>query len=206
MANLMRGEADLRPSATAIADPVPLALRAPASPDDLPAIMAIERMPGFDRQVGRSEEAEHRAMLASPTFAYRLGFGAGVEAFAILGGVGDPHRNLYLKRVAVARPGEGIGTAFLGLVVDEAFGRLGAERFYLDCFADNARAQRLTPSSASPATASAQGLPLARRDADGPRPDGAAQERVGAAVAVARGQACSWPEQGEDSPVIFTLM
>ncbi len=132
----------MRPSATAIADPAPLALRA-ASPDDLIAIMAIERMPGFERQVGRSEEAEHRAMLASPTFAYRLGVGAGgaVEAFAILRGLGDPHRNLYLKRVAVRRPGEGVGTAFLSLVVDEAFGRLGAERFYLDCFADNARAQ-----------------------------------------------------------------
>jgi ribosomal protein S18 acetylase RimI-like enzyme len=132
----------LRPSATAIADPAPLALRA-ASPDDLIAIMAIERLPGFERQVGRSEEAEHRAMLASPTFAYRLGVGAGgaIEAFAILSGLGDPHRNLYLKRVAVVRPGEGLGTAFLRLVVGEAFGRLGAERFHLDCFADNARAQ-----------------------------------------------------------------
>jgi ribosomal protein S18 acetylase RimI-like enzyme len=132
----------LRPTATAIADPPPLALRV-ASPDDLIAIMSIERMPGFERQVGRSEEAEHRAMLASPAFAYRLGVGAdgAVEAFAILRGLGDPHRNLYLKRVAVVRPGEGVGTAFLRLVVGEAFGRLGAERFYLDCFADNARAQ-----------------------------------------------------------------
>jgi diamine N-acetyltransferase len=132
----------LRPSATAIADPAPLSLRA-ASSDDLPAIMAIERMPGFERQVGRSEEAEHRAMLASPAFAYRLGIdpGGAVEAFAILSGLGDRHRNLYLKRVAVRRPGEGVGTAFLSLVVDEAFGRLGAERFSLDCFADNARAQ-----------------------------------------------------------------
>jgi hypothetical protein len=89
----MRSEADLRPSPTVIADPAPLALRS-ASPDDLPAIMAIERMPGFERQVGRSEEAEHHAMMASPTFAYRLGVGAGgaVEAFAILRGLGDPPR------------------------------------------------------------------------------------------------------------------
>ena len=35
-----------------------------------------------------------------------------------------------------------LGTAFLGLVLNEAFGSMGAERFYLDCFADNARAQR----------------------------------------------------------------
>jgi RimJ/RimL family protein N-acetyltransferase len=64
-----------------------------------------------------------------------------VEAFAILRGLGDPHLNLYLKRIAVARPGEGVGAAFLSLVLDEAFGPMGAERFYLDCFADNARAQ-----------------------------------------------------------------
>jgi ribosomal protein S18 acetylase RimI-like enzyme len=64
-----------------------------------------------------------------------------VEAFAILRGLGDPHLNLYLKRVAVARPDQGLGTAFLSLLFDEAFGPM-AERFYLDCFADNARAQR----------------------------------------------------------------
>jgi RimJ/RimL family protein N-acetyltransferase len=50
--------------------------------------------------------------------------------------------NLYLKRIAVAHPGKGVGTVFLGLVLDEAFGRIGAERFHLDCFADNLRAQR----------------------------------------------------------------
>jgi RimJ/RimL family protein N-acetyltransferase len=50
--------------------------------------------------------------------------------------------NLYLRRVAVARPDQGLGTAFLSLVLDEAFGPMGAERFHLDCFADNLRAQR----------------------------------------------------------------
>ena len=50
--------------------------------------------------------------------------------------------NLYLKRIAVARPGQGLGTAFLSLVLDEAFGPMGAERFHLDCFADKLRAQR----------------------------------------------------------------
>ena len=83
-------------------------------------------------------------MLSSPSHAYRLGVGESgvVEAFAILRGLGDPHANLYLKRIAVARPGQGVGTAFLSLVLDEAFGPMGAERFHLDCFADNVRAQR----------------------------------------------------------------
>ena len=106
--------------------------------------MAIERSPDYERYVARSEEEEHRAMLSSPSHAYRVGVGQSgeIEAFAILRGLGDPHLNLYLKRIAVARPGLGVGTAFLGLVLDEAFGPLGAERFHLDCFADNFRAQR----------------------------------------------------------------
>jgi diamine N-acetyltransferase len=115
----------------------------PAGPDDVAAIMGIERRPGFEALVGRSAEADHRAMLARAGFAYRLGIGAGGQAvaFAILSGLGDPHGNLYLKRVAAVRPGEGIGTAFLARVIDEAFETLGAWRFHLDCFAGNARAQ-----------------------------------------------------------------
>ncbi|RBP03779.1 acetyltransferase (GNAT) family protein [Roseiarcus fermentans] len=124
------------------APPEPATVR-PAGPDDVAAIMGLERGPGFDAFVGRSAEPEHRAMMADPGFAYRLGLardGAAV-AFAILSGLGDPHGNLYLKRVAAIRPGEGIGTAFLARVLDEAFGSLGAWRFHLDCFAHNRRAQ-----------------------------------------------------------------
>jgi len=106
--------------------------------------MAIERSPDYELYVARSDEDGHRAMLASASHAYRVGIGqsGAVEAFAVLRGLGDPHLNLYLQRIAVARPGQGLGTAFLGLVLDEAFGSLGAERFHLDCFADNLRAQR----------------------------------------------------------------
>jgi RimJ/RimL family protein N-acetyltransferase len=124
-------------------NPLPLTLR-PAEFADISAVMAIERLPDYDRYVARSDEEGHREMLASPSHAYRLGVAAtgAVTAFAILRGLGDPHANLYLKRIAVAHPGQGLGTAFLGLVLDEAFGQLGAERFHLDCFADNVRAQR----------------------------------------------------------------
>jgi RimJ/RimL family protein N-acetyltransferase len=124
-------------------NPYRLTLR-PAAFADIGAVMAIERSPDFEFYVARSEAAEHRAMLDSSSHAYRLGIeeSGAIEAFAILRGLGDAHGNLYLKRVAVARPGQGLGTTFLGLVLDEAFASMGAERFYLDCFADNARAQR----------------------------------------------------------------
>jgi ribosomal protein S18 acetylase RimI-like enzyme len=116
----------------------------PAALADIGAMMAIERSPDYELYVARSDEEGHRAMLSSPSHAYRIGAGpAGeIEAFAILRGLGDPHSNLYLQRIAVARPGLGVGTAFLDLVLDEAFGSMGVERFHLDCFADNLRAQR----------------------------------------------------------------
>ncbi len=139
------GEASLRVSATSPPTMTPsrLTLR-PAALADIAAIMAIERLPDYELYVARSDDEGHRAMLSSPPHAYRLGVGrsGAIEGFAILRGLGDPHLNLYLKRIAVARPGQGLGTAFLGLVLDEAFGPLGAERFHLDCFADNVRAQR----------------------------------------------------------------
>lgn len=116
-----------------------------AAPADLPAIMAIERTLGFERFVGRSARDEHRAMMASSNYAYLVGEGAdgAILAFAILRDLEDAHGNLYLKRIAVARPDEGLGGAFLPLVVAWAFARTGAYRFWLDCFADNARAQRV---------------------------------------------------------------
>jgi ribosomal protein S18 acetylase RimI-like enzyme len=124
-------------------NPLPLTLR-PAALADISPVMAIERSPDYERYVARSDEEGHRETLASPSHAYRVGVAetGAVMAFAIVRGLGDPHANLYLKRIAVARPGQGLGTAFLGLVLDEAFGPMGAERFHLDCFADNVRAQR----------------------------------------------------------------
>ena len=133
---------DLSATALPIMNPFRLTLR-PALLLTSAPLMAIERSPDYELYVARSEGEEHRAMLSS-SHAYRVGVGqsGGVEAFAIVRGLGDPHLNLYLKRVAVARPGQGLGTAFLGLVLDEAFGPMGAERLHLDCFADNVRAQR----------------------------------------------------------------
>jgi RimJ/RimL family protein N-acetyltransferase len=139
------GEATLDLPATAL--PVMNRYRLTSRPAllaDIGAVMAIERSPKYEHSVARSDEEGHRAMLSSPSHAYRVGVrqSGEIEAFAIVRGLDDPHLNLYLKRIAVARPGQGVGTAFLSLVLDEAFGPMGAERFHLDCFADNARAQR----------------------------------------------------------------
>jgi RimJ/RimL family protein N-acetyltransferase len=112
----------------------------PAAPADLDAIMAIEREPGYEARVGRSSRSEHEGMLASARHAYFVGERDGVEAFAILRDLDDPHGNVYLKRIA-ARPGRGAGGAFFALLLDWTFAHTPAHRVHLDCFDDNARAQ-----------------------------------------------------------------
>jgi RimJ/RimL family protein N-acetyltransferase len=84
-------------------------------------------------------------MMTSSNYAYFIGESAdgAVAAFAILRDLEDAHGNLYLKRIAVARPDEGVGGAFLGLVAAWVFAQPAAHRFWLDCFAHNARAQRV---------------------------------------------------------------
>jgi RimJ/RimL family protein N-acetyltransferase len=124
---------------------VPSLTLRPAALADLDAIMAIERTPGFERFVGRSSQAEHRVMMASSNYAYLVGEAPDgeVAAFAIFRDLEDAHDNLYLKRIAVARPDEGVGGAFFGLVVAWAFAHTAAHRLWLDCFAHNVRAQRV---------------------------------------------------------------
>jgi diamine N-acetyltransferase len=110
---------------------------------DLDAILRIERGPGYGEYVGRSDRSEHERMLDSPMFNYFVGADSHGEiaAFAILGAIDDPHGNVYLKRVAAARAGEGIGSAFLAALIDWVFSQTRAHRFHLDCFVHNTRAQ-----------------------------------------------------------------
>jgi RimJ/RimL family protein N-acetyltransferase len=119
-----------------------IALRA-AGRDDLDAILALERGEGFAALVGRSSREQHEALLADPRHAYFVGERRQSLAFAILRDVDDPHGNVYLKRIAVAEPGRGLGAQFLGLLADWLFARATPHRFFLDCFDDNFRAQAM---------------------------------------------------------------
>ena len=116
-----------------------------AAPADISAIMRIERVPGHEDFVGRSERAEHEAMFADPRYAYFLGESEEGEAvgFALMRDMGDAHGNAYLKRIAVARTGEGLGSALLTALLEEIFGQTRAHRVHLDCFVENLRARAL---------------------------------------------------------------
>ena len=124
--------------------PEPSLMLCRAEPADIGAVMALERGEGFEAYVGRSSRAEHEDMLASARYAYFLGrdVAGRAVAFAILRDLDDPHGNVYLKRVAVDWPGRGRGSRFLALLFGWAFHETSAHRVYLDCFADNVRAER----------------------------------------------------------------
>jgi RimJ/RimL family protein N-acetyltransferase len=118
-------------------------LVARASAADLPFIMATERSAGYEALVGRWDDARHRAALADPRHAYFVGRAAGAPVgFAILRDWASPERVTLIKRVAVARPGVGLGPALLRLVIDTVFRETDAHRLWLGVFPDNARARR----------------------------------------------------------------
>jgi RimJ/RimL family protein N-acetyltransferase len=67
-------------------------------------------------------------------------------AFAIVRDLNDAHGNVCLKRIAVAVPGQGTGSRFLGMVIQWVFVRTDAYRLWLDVLADNARARHVYAS------------------------------------------------------------
>ena len=174
------GEATLNLSATALPTMNRFGLTSrPALLADIAAIMAIERSPDYDRYVARSETDEHRAMLALPSHAYRVGVGqsGSIEAFAVLRGLGDPQLNIYLKRIAVARPSQGVGTAFLGLVLDEAFGSIWRRALPSRLFCRQfPRSAILREAGFHSRRRDAQSLSAGRRDSRRPCHDGDPQE------------------------------
>jgi diamine N-acetyltransferase len=114
-----------------------------ASAADLPFIMATERSPGYEALVGRWDAARHGAALADPRHAYFVARAADAPVgFAILRDWASPERVTLIKRVAVARPGAGIGRALLRPVIDAVFRETDAHRLWLGVFPDNARARR----------------------------------------------------------------
>ena len=115
-----------------------------AGPDDIPALMAIERLPGYDALVGRWEEARHRAEMARPSvryFALREA-GGGLAGFAIVLGLDDPDGKAHLKRIAVAEPGRGAGARLLAGLIDALYAETEINRLDLDVFVGNERAKR----------------------------------------------------------------
>jgi diamine N-acetyltransferase len=125
----------------------PMLLRI-AEPTDIPRIIALEHSPFAREFVGQWSEERHRATLASGDARYYVSeteWGE-VQAYVILRGLNEDSRSVELKRVVVANPGRGLGRHILTDIIRIAFRELGAHRFYLDVFEDNARARHLYES------------------------------------------------------------
>ncbi len=119
-----------------------------ATLDDIPAIIALERLAEAQRYVGQWTEERHRATLAGTDARYYLAEtdDASPSAYAILRGLAETSGSVELKRVVVARPGNGLGRRILKEILRIAFEELNAHRLFLDVFDDNARARHVYES------------------------------------------------------------
>ena len=112
------------------------------TPDDIPEIMRIERLPGYDAVVGRFEADEHAEQFASPDACYfGLRDGARLAGFVIMQEIREP--TVLLRRIAVGEPERGIGTRLVRGVMDWTFETTHAQALKLDVHVDNARAKHV---------------------------------------------------------------
>ena len=116
-----------------------------ATSDDIPAIMAIERQPGFEQFVGRSSAEFHARAFDDADYAYLVGLDAdgAIGGFGILRGLSDTMGNVTLKRFVVAAPGRGFGTALLREIIDWVFTNTTTHRLWLDHIITNDRARHV---------------------------------------------------------------
>ena len=112
--------------------------------DDIPALMALERGEGYEHVVGRWSAEQHAAEMALPGSHYvvaRNADGAPL-GFVMLQRLDDPDLCAHLRRIAVARPGEGLGAALLVAASAHVFQATPAHRLQLVVYAENERARR----------------------------------------------------------------
>lgn len=114
-----------------------------ARDEDLPLVMATERLPGYALLVGRWEESVHRQAMADRRHAYFIGYESGLMiGFPILRDWNTPELVTLIKRIAVIRPGYGQGRGLMRALVNAAFSRTEVHRLSLGVFVENVRARR----------------------------------------------------------------
>lgn len=104
--------------------------------------MEIERQPGYERLVGRWDEAQHLQNISRPGYLYLVHDDADKRpaAFAVLSGLGQAGGEVLLNRMIVKTPGMGTGAVVLREILEIAFEGSPAERLLLRVLPDNLRA------------------------------------------------------------------
>ncbi len=114
-----------------------------ATAADIPAIMAVERTPGFEGLVGRWSHEQHAEEIAKPSVRYCVLRDNGeITGFALLQRIGELDGRVHLKRIAVRNAGRGEGSRLLGAVQEWLFNETATNRLDLDVFVENERARR----------------------------------------------------------------
>lgn len=111
-------------------------------PGDIPQVMRLERLQGYEDFIGRFEPDEHAAELASPGSRY-LGWRpeGGLEGFVIFQRFDAADRVVRLRRIAVEAPGRGVGTRLLRAAIGWLFGTTDAVAVDLHVRPGNDRAR-----------------------------------------------------------------
>ncbi|MCD2179058.1 GNAT family N-acetyltransferase [Rhizobium sp. C1] len=115
-----------------------------ANEADIPAIIEIERTPGFEQFFGWFSEDEHRAHLTDPDCRVLvLDEGGIVEGFALLRGFVGGEGSIRLNRLAARTPGKGAGQQLLDHAKAIAFAEPATQRFWLRVAETNSRARHV---------------------------------------------------------------
>ena len=111
---------------------------------DIPFVMCVERLPGYEFMIGQWDAETHAEELLREGSRYLIAEEEGAPvAFAILQTLDDRHGGVYLNRFAVTKQGAGIGTRALALVQDWVFARPLSHRLHLHFSEENAIGRRL---------------------------------------------------------------
>jgi diamine N-acetyltransferase len=111
---------------------------------DLDFVIGVERDPRNLPFITPWDRTQHEAAVRIPDFRHFIVEGdAQTLGFAILQGCRNPHHSVELKRIVLARHGQGVGRTCVRLLMDLAFSDLHAHRFWLDVKANNPRALAL---------------------------------------------------------------
>lgn len=114
----------------------------PLGPGDIPEVMRIERLPGYEGFIGRFTHEEHLEQLASPDAHYMGVRGAeGLDGFVILQEFREP--TVLLRRIALSEPGGGKGSALFRASVDWIFANTPAQAVKLHVAKANDRARHI---------------------------------------------------------------
>ena len=116
-----------------------------ATSGEIDAILACERQPGYEDLVGRWTRAQHAAGIADPTHRYLIaveqdGTPAG---YLMLQKAPRLSESVLIKRIAVMRPGGGIGRALMERALTIVFDELAARNVTVTVRPHNERAAAL---------------------------------------------------------------